>query len=338
MRAINHARSEAARIVVMTGGTSGIGQRVVANLLGGSSDRQIFLIARSSPRLARLHELPGAAARLALVHADLASLRSVDAACQKIIEALGSDRIDALVLNAGVQVVRGNAASSDALEISFAVNFLAHFLIVERLKTSLRSGARIIITTSEVHDPTAYCLMGIGRATWQDPSLLADPQLSQNHIQSVVDRGEARYCASKLLSLLYVRYLSRVLPNISVIGFNPSVVPGTEIGRDRNWFQRVAWKYLLPLLSPVLPGARSIRQSSSDLLWLINEADARRLSGEYVDGRVVRPGSQESRDEKKIARTVAVAQALLASVLTSELRPRPYVMETRMARGSSFSA
>jgi protochlorophyllide reductase len=321
MRDIGGARSKGTRIVVMTGGTSGIGHRVVANLLAGSPRFRIALLARSSPKLTQLLALPGAGGRLSAVHADLASLRSVDLACQKIVATLGSDRIDALVLNAGVQVVRGNAASRDGLEISFAVNFLAHYLIVERLKVYLRRGARVVITTSEVHDPTAFCLMGIGRAAWQDPLLLADAERSQNHIQSVVDRGEARYCASKLLNLMHVRYLSRTLPNISVIGFNPSVVPGTEISRDRNWLQRAAWKYLMPLLAPALPGARSLKQSSSDLLWLIKDADAPTLSGHYLDGRVVRPGSQESRDAGKIARTVEVADALLASVLGSKQHP-----------------
>src|SRR5215813_14834525 len=86
----------------------------------------------------------------------------------------------------------------DGLELTFAVNFLAHFLIVERLKAHMRSGGRIVSTTSEVHDPEAYCLVGIGRAAWQDPVLLADPVQAQRSVVSNVDRGEARYCASKL--------------------------------------------------------------------------------------------------------------------------------------------
>jgi NAD(P)-dependent dehydrogenase (short-subunit alcohol dehydrogenase family) len=286
----------------------------VTRLLSEWTDHRIIVVARPSPRINQLRELPGASERLSVVYGDLASLRSIEEACDQIKGMVGSDRVDALGLNAAVQVVRGNASSVDGLELSFAVNFLAHFLIVERLKGLVRPGGRIIITSSEVHDPDAFCLMGIGRATWQDPFLLADVDRSQDHIASLVDRGEARYCASKLLNLMYVRHLARVLPDIGVLAFNPSVVPGTDIGRDRNWLQQLGWKYVMPLLAPILPGARSFNTSVSDLLWLMTEANARSLSGHYVDGRVAQPGSEESNDAAKIARVVEVAHALLATV------------------------
>ena len=122
---------------------------------------------------------------------------------------------------------------------------------------------------------------------------------------------EARYCASKLLNLMHVRHLARELPAIGVVAFNPSVVSGTEIGRDRNWLQRLGWKYLMPLFVPILPGARGLGQSAGDLLWLISEADAARLSGQYVDGRVPRPGSRESHDPAKITRAMEVARTIL---------------------------
>jgi NAD(P)-dependent dehydrogenase (short-subunit alcohol dehydrogenase family) len=306
------------KLFIITGGTSGIGYRVVARLLDAQHGHRIILIARPSPRIDQLRALPGACEHLSVVNGNLASLRSVDKVCDHIEGMLGSREIDVLGLNAGIQVVSGNASSADGIELSFAVNFLAHFLIVERLKGLLRPGGRIVFTSSEVHDPDAFCLMGIGRARWQDPLVLADAQRSQDHIVSVVDRGEARYCASKLLSLMYMRHLARVLPSVSVMAFNPSVVPGTDIGRDRNWLQQLGWKYLMPLLTPILPGVRSLNTSASDLLWLMTEADARQLSGHYVDGRVVQLGSEESRDQAKIARVVAVGRLLLATMLAPE--------------------
>jgi NAD(P)-dependent dehydrogenase (short-subunit alcohol dehydrogenase family) len=305
----------AQKCLVMTGGTSGIGRRALQTLLGERPEWSVILFARSSPRLDELMALPGASGRLAIVDADLASLAAVDRACGEVVRLLGSRPIDAIALNAGVQMVTGDLSSADGLELAFAVNFLAHFLIVERLKGLLRPGGRIVATSSEVHDPDVFCLMGIGRATWQDPLMLADPERSQEHVPSIVDRGEARYCASKLLGLMHARHLARELPDIGVVAFNPSVVPGTEIGRDRNWLQRLGWKYIMPGLAPILPGARSIARSASDLLWLVTEADARSLSGQYVDGRLPQPGSEESRDVVKIARTVEVGHALLGRYL-----------------------
>jgi NAD(P)-dependent dehydrogenase (short-subunit alcohol dehydrogenase family) len=301
----------------MTGGTSGIGRRVVERFLAEQEDWRIILLARRSLRVDTLEALPGAAGRLAVVDADLGSLTSVNAACDEVLDIVGARSIEALALNAGIQTVTGDVASADGLELAFAVNFLAHFLIVERLKNRLRPGGRIVVTSSEVHDPEAFCLMGIGRATWQDPLALADPKRSQAHVVNIVDRGEARYCASKLLNLMHVRHLAEELGSIGVIAFNPSVVAGTEIGRDRNWLQQLGWKYIMPALAPILPGARPLAQSAGDLLWLLTEADARALSGEYVDGRTVRPGSAESRDRAKIARAMEVAHVLLKSRLSS---------------------
>jgi NAD(P)-dependent dehydrogenase (short-subunit alcohol dehydrogenase family) len=299
------------KCLVMTGGTSGIGRRALRTLLGERPEWTVILLARSSLRVDELKALPGAAERLAIVDGDLASLASVDRACSEIARRLGPRPIDALALNAGIQMVTGDLASEDGLELAFAVNFLAHYLIVEHLKGLLRPGGRIVMTSSEVHDPDVFCLMGIGRATWQDPLMLADPERSQEHVPSVVDRGEARYCASKLLNLMHARHLAQELPGIGVVAFNPSVVPGTEIGRDRNWLQKLGWKYIMPVLAPILPGARSVSRSASDLLWLMTEADARALSGQYVDGRVPQAGSDESRDAVKIARTVEVGHDLL---------------------------
>ena len=200
------------KCLVMTGGTSGIGRRALRTLLGERPEWTVILLARSSLRVDELKALPGAAERLAIVDGDLASLASVDRACSEIARRLGPRPIDALALNAGIQMVTGDLASEDGLELAFAVNFLAHFLIVERLKGLLRPGGRIVMTSSEVHDPDVFCLMGIGRATWQDPLMLADPERSQEQVPSIVDRGEARYCASKLLNLMHARHLAQELP------------------------------------------------------------------------------------------------------------------------------
>jgi NAD(P)-dependent dehydrogenase (short-subunit alcohol dehydrogenase family) len=303
--------------VVMTGGTSGIGRHVLMRLQKEHPEWMVMLLARPSARLDELKAMREST-RLSVVEVDLASLRAVDQACEEIACLLGSLRIDALLLNAGVQTVRSDVRSADGLELAFAVNFLAHFLIVERLKKRMRSGGRIVLTSSEVHDPNAFCLMGIGRATWQDPTLLADPVRAQQHVTSSVDRGEARYCASKLLNLMHARHLARELPHMGVVAFNPSVVPGTEIARDRNWLQQVGWKYVMPALTPILPGTRSVEESSDDLLWLVTEADTQRLSGNYIDGRVTQPGSSESRDRVKIDRVVQVASSLIAERLQKE--------------------
>jgi hypothetical protein len=140
------------------------------------------------------------------------------------------------------------------------------------------------------------------------------------HLPEGVERGEARYSASKLLNLMSARYFAANQLRFSTYAFNPSVVPGTDIARERNIFQILSWKYLLPALAPILPGARSIGRSAGDLLWLATEADAEALRGHYVDGRTVRAGSDESRDPAKIEGVAGISRALIARYLADSSR------------------
>jgi NAD(P)-dependent dehydrogenase (short-subunit alcohol dehydrogenase family) len=162
-----------------------------------------------------------------------------------------------------------------------------------------------------VHNPDAFCLVGIGRATWQDPLELADPARSQANIIGIVERGEARYCASKLLNLMHVRHLARELPVIGVVAFNPSVVPGTDIGRAiatgcSSWAGSISclcWRRSFP--------ERAGWASQRAICFGFADADAVCLSGQYVNGRVPRRGSGESRDPAKIMRAVEVAREII---------------------------
>ena len=305
------ATGPARKILVMTGGTSGFGRRMLERLFAGHPAWHVFLLARSPERAAELRHLPGAAGRLSIVTADLASLHSVASAAAQIQDQLAGTPIDAMAFNAGLQAILGDQASADGFELSFAVNHLAHYLLAEKLMPLMRDGGRLILTSSIVHDPEAFCLVGITRATWEDPAVMADAARAQNHFTERVDRGEARYCASKLLNLMHARYLAKAVPRIATFAFNPNIVPGTDIARERNFLQVLGWKYIMPILTPLLPTVRSREQSAGDLLWLITGADARQLSGQYLDGRVVMPGSAESRDPDKIARVIAVSRALL---------------------------
>jgi protochlorophyllide reductase len=295
----------------MTGGTSGIGRRAVERLLAEHPQWQVMLLARLSRRTDEVQALDPAGSRLRIIPADLSDLASVERACEDVVAHLAASPIDVMALNAGVQELDGNRASADGYELSFAVNHLAHFAITERLVPRLRRGGRVIITASEVHDPEAFCLVGIARASWQDPMQLADPHMSQAHMPIGLERGEARYSASKLLNVMHARWLAREAPDLRIVSFNPSVVPGTDIARERNWLQRTLWKHVLPRVAPIVPGARTVERSAGDLVWLLTEANFGTISGKYIDGRRPCPGSAESRDWDKIERMAAVSRALL---------------------------
>ena len=304
------------RVLVMTGGTRGFGRRMVDRLLAEFADWRVILLARPSPQLSALAADPSVASRLTIIDTDLSSLASVASAITGIRKRLDGQPIDSLALNAGVQIVEGDRVSADGIELTFAVNHLAHFFLAESLAPLMRTGGRIVFTSSEVHDPEAFCLIGIRRAIWQPPDELADGTRAQMHAPEGVERGEARYSASKLLTLMTARHLAASEQRFSTFAFNPSVVPGTDIARERHPLQVLGWKYLMPLLVPILPGARSLERSAGDLLWLVTTADGAALNGHYVNGRQIEPGSDESRDLNKISAVVTFSRTLIAQHLS----------------------
>src|SRR5688572_10025671 len=126
------------RILVMTGGTRGFGRRMVERLLAEHTDWRVILLARPSSHVSELAATSDPA-RLDIVDADLASLASIARSMGAVVRLLDGASIDAVALNAGVQAVEGDRLSADGLELSFAVNHLAHFFIASSLAPHIKT-------------------------------------------------------------------------------------------------------------------------------------------------------------------------------------------------------
>jgi NAD(P)-dependent dehydrogenase (short-subunit alcohol dehydrogenase family) len=136
------------KVVVLTGGTSGIGQ-VAATELARQGAR-IILIARDRNRARQaLADVSGAGPGVAhrVVYADLASIGETRRVAAEI--AAAEPRIDVLVNNAGALFNR-RRLSPDGLEMTFAVNHMAYFVLTEGLRRTLLASApaRIVNTAS----------------------------------------------------------------------------------------------------------------------------------------------------------------------------------------------
>jgi NAD(P)-dependent dehydrogenase (short-subunit alcohol dehydrogenase family) len=127
--------------IVMTGATSGIGRVAAEHML-------------RVPGVLLWHGARGAAPPDA--HAlplDLKRLASVRAFAQALGERLGEIPIDVLVLNAATQFPNDTERTEDEFETTFAVNHLAHYLLLRLLLPRLAEAATVVITTNDTHDP-----------------------------------------------------------------------------------------------------------------------------------------------------------------------------------------
>jgi NAD(P)-dependent dehydrogenase (short-subunit alcohol dehydrogenase family) len=206
--------------VVITGATSGIGLHAARALL-----RDFAKVATGSrdPQQARTI-IP----RAAIERLDLADLESVRRFAGGI-----KDPIDALVLNAGMQVTRPTR-SAQGFELTFAANHLAHHLLLRLLLPKLAPNARVILTASGTHDPAERT--GMPSPTHADADLLAFPERDPAGGGNG-GRGLRRaYSASKLCNIMTARELARRTaaerPDRMIAAFDPGYVPATGLARD----------------------------------------------------------------------------------------------------------
>jgi NAD(P)-dependent dehydrogenase (short-subunit alcohol dehydrogenase family) len=210
----------------MTGGTSGLGE-VAARRIAGTPGTRLLLGARRASQSA-----------IEILPLDLTRLASVREFAQGVIQALGESLIDGLVLNAGTQFPNIDQRTEDGFETTFAVNHLAHYLLLQLLLPRLAQGATVIITTSDTHDPKTNP-MGPKEL---DPVLLAHPQAGRS--PTGFSAGFRAYAASKLCDLLTARSLATSdearLKRFTVVAYNPGLTIGTSLFRAWPLWVRLA--------------------------------------------------------------------------------------------------
>src|SRR5579862_9916933 len=139
------------KTVVITGGTSGIGQ-VAAETLAAKGAR-LVLVARSRARaeetLARLRARNSGVLH-SVYYADLSRVGEVKRVGEEI--AAHEPRVDVLINNAGAMFVQ-RQVTDEGLEMTFATNHMAYFLLTHMLRERLLAAgtARVVSTASHAH-------------------------------------------------------------------------------------------------------------------------------------------------------------------------------------------
>jgi NAD(P)-dependent dehydrogenase (short-subunit alcohol dehydrogenase family) len=136
------------KVALVTGSTDGLGKEVARQL--AALGAFVIVHGRNEERGQEVVRMIRAAGRgdAAFYRADLGSLAETAAFAEKILETY--DRLDLLVNNAAAVSPPERRTSADGHELSFAVNYLSHFLLTYRLLPLLEASApaRIVNVSS----------------------------------------------------------------------------------------------------------------------------------------------------------------------------------------------
>jgi NAD(P)-dependent dehydrogenase (short-subunit alcohol dehydrogenase family) len=246
-----------ARVIVMTGASSGIGL-AAAEQLAALGD-EVVLVGRDERRLATAVDRVTAAGNGTAprwFRADFERLADVRALADQLLTAY--PRIDVLANNAGA-LVPERRITADGFEATVQGNHLAPFLLSELLRERLRGG-RIITTASDAH-----------RGARVDPSSFTGP--GGRYV------GFTAYGQSKAANILFAAEAARRWPDITSVSFHPGVVR-TNFGGGA----------LLKFLYRIAPFLRTPAAAGAELVELTTTPSP--VNGAYyVRGKVARPSS-----------------------------------------------
>jgi NAD(P)-dependent dehydrogenase (short-subunit alcohol dehydrogenase family) len=264
------------KIVLVTGGTSGIGAAVAEAL--ASYPWTIVIVGRDRERCestaARIRRTSGNPHVDCLV-ADLSSQAAVREAAREFRARY--DALHLLINNVGALFLN-RRDSADGIEMTLALNHLAPFLLTHMLRDRLQAGApaRIVNVSSSGHH--------------------LSPGLRRDDLQwrRGIYRGFQAYHQSKLANLLFTYELARRLhgSGITVNAVHPGFV-STNIGRDNPWY----WRMLKPVIATVFRvRAITAAESAKGVVHVATSPDLEQVSGGYFENGIAAPSSVASQD------------------------------------------
>jgi retinol dehydrogenase-12 len=244
------------RVVLLTGATDGIG-RVAARELADRGAR-VVIVGRNRRKTERtVEEIVGATGNsdVDFMLADLSSQEAIRGLAREFRERY--DRLDVLINNAGDFFIR-RQESVDGIEMTFALNHLAYFLLTNLLLDLIinNAPARIINVSSAAHRRAEIKLDDVeaeeGYSGWQ------------------------AYGESKLANVLFTYELARRLEGTGVTAnaLHPGFV-ATNLGADNFGFLGSLVRKIINLrgISP--------EKGAQTIVYLAASPEVQGVSGEY---------------------------------------------------------
>jgi NAD(P)-dependent dehydrogenase (short-subunit alcohol dehydrogenase family) len=188
---------KASKTVIVTGGNSGLGYYCAQAFAQSKQDWHIIIASRNLPRVEEAVQQLTGETNYSFIEGmtlDLASLASVRQFVQDF-QTREHPPLEAIVCNAGVQIVSGTRYTENGFEMTFGVNHLGHFLLVNLLLPQLSDHSRIVFVSSDTHNPETNT--GMPQPNYQDANALAFGTGDDNQMD-IGTVGRVRYTTSKL--------------------------------------------------------------------------------------------------------------------------------------------
>ncbi len=263
------------KICVVTGANAGIGFETALAL--AKAGARVFLVGRDPEKLSRAREniqIQTQNNQVDMVVTDLSSQVSIRKSADQIMEK--TEKIDVLVNNAGTWFSK-LSLTHEGIEMQFAVNHLAYFLLTHKLLGHLAASGegRIINVSSDSHFK--------GKMNFDDLNLT-----KKYH-------GLRAYAQSKLGNVLFTYALDRRLKErdlpVSVNAVQPGLVK-TDIGMKHTIsLHGLAWK--IRRMGGVSPA-----QGAQTSIYLASSPEVKGVSGKYWDKSAAKPSSKRSYNEE----------------------------------------
>ncbi|GJL56455.1 MAG: oxidoreductase [Nitrospirales bacterium] len=265
------------KIILVTGSTDGIGLETAKMLV--SLGQHILLHGRNPSKLEKAEKMLSALSeggRVERYVADLSRMAGVGALVKAVADKHA--KLDVLINNAGVYNT-SDPVMPDGLDVRFAVNTIAPYLLTQRLLPMLGASGRVINVSSAAQSPV-------------DPKALAG--------QGRLSDGAA-YAQSKLALTMWSRHMALSLKgeDPAIIAVNPGSMLGSKMVKDAF---RVA--------------GGDIRIGAEILTRAALEDEFATASGQYFDndsGQFASP-HPDALDPKKSQEMVRVIETVLAKM------------------------
>ena len=281
------------RTCLVTGANSGLGKAIAIRL--AKRGAHVIMACRSGiPEAGKDVRAESGSDKVEMIHVDLSDFDSIAAFCDELRDR--NVTLDAAVFNAGVVPVTSRT-SKHGLELMFSVNFLAKFVVLNRLlhdgvipnaefgnNSRAEDPPRVIFVSSETHRS----------------SIPIDFDAFGEPIEYGVADGVKYYGLSKLHLTTYFQELSRRL-NPNGNGQDPDVcVHALCPGAINSNMAREAPTWLKPILKPVMAlFFQSPDKAAIPVDYLVVSEEMGASTGEYMHMLRPKESSDPSKDPDK---------------------------------------